>query len=246
MNTFHEVSLARPTQLSPPALTLASPRAVAGEIAYVDVARDDGIQLPSFVLATIARPSEADAGPREQLFLSLAACLIRERGERDPDWAARPQPLVPLQAARSEDDILRGLRGFDLRLRHRIAAGRMAVPFLRTVEEGKTPPLPKGVKRLSINQMAEFVMDDVDMVDIVNVTTRVWRESKPVVHLCAALTVTLQEIAGTTPWESPTIAFADKFFLERVLGRAMVFEGLLPLSRLAIAPETLHRFHLVG
>jgi hypothetical protein len=232
-------------QLRVPAL--ASPETGAGEIAEVDIARDDGIQLPSFVLATMARPLAKDADQREQLFLSLAASAIRRRGERDPDWAARPQWLVPLQAARAEADILSGLKGFDLRLRHRIAAGRMASPFLREVEEGKPPPLPKSVKRLSLNQMAELVMDDVAMADTVNVTERVWRQSKPVIHLCAALTVTRQEaLAAGAPMESLTTAFADKAFLQRVLGRAMVFEGFLPLSRLRIAPETLLRFHLIG
>jgi hypothetical protein len=48
------------------------------------------------------------------------------------------------------------------------------------------------------------------------------------------------------PWAALTDAFADKAFLQRMLGRAMLFEGCLPLSGLRIAPETLHRFHLVG
>jgi len=216
-----------------------------GEIAEVSIKRDDGIRLPSWVLATMTWPQAVDDARREQLFLSLAAAMIRERGSKDPAWAAQPQKLVPLQAARSEDDIRRGLRGFDLRMRQRIAAGRMAVPFLREVEEGRTPPLPKGVKRLSINQLAELVLEDLDMSEVVNVTTRVWKASRPVIHLCAALTLSLQEAerAGA-PWASLTEAFADKAFLKTVLIRAVAFETLLPDSRLAIAPDELHRFHL--
>lgn len=216
-----------------------------GEIHEVDAAAGDGVQLPSFVLSHMTWPGKADHRRRHQLYLSLCASLIRERAVADPDWASRPQWLVPMHVARLESHILIGLKGFDLRMNHRMAAGRMAVPFLRAVEEGRVPSLPKGVKKLSLNEMAKLILDDVEMADIENVATRVWRESLPVIHLCAAMVVSLQEaLKAGKPWASYTVALADKVFLALVLRRAMIFEDYLPRSRLAIAPESLHRFHL--
>jgi hypothetical protein len=70
----------------------------------------------------------------------------------------------------------------------------MAVLFFRRAEIGALPPLPDGIKRLSINQMAAFVLDDAGQVDAENVEKRVWRPSKPVIHLATAAALVGQEL----------------------------------------------------
>jgi DNA modification methylase len=72
------------------------------------------------------------------------------------------------------------------RLGERLVAGRMAIPFLQKAELGCQPQLPSAIKRLSVNQMAEFVLDDIGHADSNNVKRRVWAPSRPVIHLAAA------------------------------------------------------------
>ena len=66
----------------------------------------------------------------------------------------------------------------------------MAMAFLREVENGVAPKLPS-VKRLSINEMARMVLGDTDDSDPANVETRIWRPSRPVIHLASAVQVWL-------------------------------------------------------
>ncbi|MGC2223474.1 MAG: hypothetical protein WA624_14510, partial [Methylocella sp.] len=80
------------------------------------------------------------------------------------------------------------------RLGERLVAGRMAIPFLQKAELGRQPQLPSAIKRLSVNQMAEFVLDDIGHTDPNNVKRRVWAPSRPVIHLAAAATMIGQEL----------------------------------------------------
>jgi hypothetical protein len=66
-------------------------------------------------------------------------------------------------------------------------AARMAYPFLKEAESGKLPALPAGLKRFSLNQMAELVLSDAGQADAENVETRIWRPSRPVIHLATAV-----------------------------------------------------------
>lgn len=69
------------------------------------------------------------------------------------------------------------------RLRDRFAAARMAVPFLQEVELGHAPKLPPSVTRLSLNQMAAFVADEVGQSEPTMSNGGIWAQSRPVVHL---------------------------------------------------------------
>ena len=56
-----------------------------------------------------------------------------------------------------QQDISRDLRTLDRRIRDRMIAGRMGIGFLKEVVTGQ---VPAGLKRLSINELAELVRDD--------------------------------------------------------------------------------------
>jgi len=70
--------------------------------------------------------------------------------------------MRPIYAFRSENEIAKDLRTLERRLRDRMIAARMAVPFLQQVEPGERPKLPKSIKRLSLNEMAAFVAEEAE------------------------------------------------------------------------------------
>jgi hypothetical protein len=73
-----------------------------------------------------------------------------------------------------------------------MVAGRMAIGFLQEAVTGRVPELPTTIPRVSINQMARLVMSDAGQTDPGNVETRMWRPSRPVIHIASAFQVFLQ------------------------------------------------------
>jgi hypothetical protein len=127
-----------------------------------------------------------------------------------------------------------------------MVAARMVMPFLQEAQTGRTPDLPPGVKHLSINQMAEFVLSDVGLSDAQNVESRVWRPSKPVIHLAAAIAVFGQ---GMLRAVAQPLSIGDlvqtRWIIETVVQEAQEIEVLIAKSqRLRIAPESLIRVRL--
>ena len=84
--------------------------------------------------------------------------------------------MKPIYAFRLQQDISRDLRTLERRSRDRMIAGRMGIGFLK---EAVTGQIPAGLKRLSINELAELVLDDAGYSEPQNVETRIWRPSLP-------------------------------------------------------------------
>ena len=70
--------------------------------------------------------------------------------------------MRPIYAFRSENEIAKDLRTLERRLRDRMIAARMAIPFLQQVEPRERPKLSKSIKRLSLNEMAAFVAEEAE------------------------------------------------------------------------------------
>jgi len=113
-------------------------------------------------------------------------CAIEE-----PDWALSPQLMKPLYALRTPDEVRKDLRTLQRRLRDRMAAGRMAIGFLKKAVGGMTE-LAGGPSRVSINQLVRLVLDDTGQIDPENVETRIWRQSLPAIHIASTIQVYLQ------------------------------------------------------
>jgi hypothetical protein len=143
----------------------------------------------ALLLTVLAYPgqSKQEDDRRGRVHASLCAYALRARCETDPDWANSPQRLKPIYAFQTERDCARGLRGLKRRLRDRMIAARMAYPFLKEAEAGEPVKLPPSVQRLSINAMSELVLEDAKYTEPENVETRIWRPSRPVIHLASAV-----------------------------------------------------------
>jgi hypothetical protein len=127
------------------------------------------------LLTLLAYPgaTRSDEERRSQLHASLCAYLLRASYEVDPDWATLPQEIKPIYPLQTERDCRKSLRSLPRLLRDRMIAARMAYPFLKEAESGKLPALPAGLKRFSLNQMAELVLGDAGQADAENVETRI-------------------------------------------------------------------------
>ena len=89
-----------------------------------------------------------------------ALCAIAQRLNAKRDPKDRTELTVPANLFRFTDQQLKLRQKFtDKKLKERLIAGRMAAAFLKSFEDGRIPAALKGVKRLSLNQVAEFVSE---------------------------------------------------------------------------------------
>jgi hypothetical protein len=197
------------------------------------------------LLVTLLAYPEASDETRGNVHASLCTYALKIRSAREPDWTVLPQPIKPLYALRSERDCNRDLRTLMRRWRDRMVAGRMGIAFLREALPGQVLKLPPTVKRLSINQLAELVLDDTRITDAQNFETRIWRPSLPVVHLASAIQVysILTEVGA--PLSRLESLLLDREMIELIIQGAAYHETLMAQSRhLRFEPEKMIRVRL--
>jgi hypothetical protein len=124
-----------------------------------------------------------------------------------------------------------------------MVAARMACPFLIEAETGWVSNLPSSVKRLSINAMSELVLEDAGYSDPENVETRIWRPSRPVIHLASAVHNYLHLIEIEELGLGGLLTRRE--VIENVIRNAEYCEALVGRSkRLRVNPEKLVRLRL--
>ena len=209
----------------------------------IDFNRLQVYEAGALLLTLLAYPDASDE-TQGNIHLSLCTHALRVRSEIDPDWALLAQPIKPIYALRSQRECNRDLRTLERRMRDRMVAGRMGIAFLREALPGQVLGLPAGVKRLSINQLAELVLD-TRFTDPENVETRIWRQSLPVIHLASATQVFLnlaEAEAGPIVLEALLL---NRKVIEVVVRTAEYHETLMAQSRhLRFDPERMIRIRL--
>lgn len=187
------------------------------------------------LLALLAFPLATDA-ERVEIATSLCAAHLRamftEFGNADGLVKAK-------YAFRDERRIKADRKKLNRLIRDRMVAAKVAVPFLQRAS-GHTVKLPRGVKRLSLNQLAEYAMKEANQSSPENFKTRVWRPSQPVIHLAAAVAVAIndRERMGEKKTGYGNL-IADAEFLFRVLTYTKEFEFIIKNNKLPIAPKKL-------
>jgi hypothetical protein len=211
-------------------------------IRLIDFINVEVYEAGAYLLALLAYPHESEEVLGE-VHASLCAYALRANCVMDPDWAMQPKPMKPIYALRRPGDNDRHLRTFERRLRDRMVAGRMAIGFLK---EAVTDQVPAGIKRLSINEMAELVLGDVGYTESENVETRIWRPSLPVIHLASALQLLLHRAEPECgPIGLEALLLARKV-IELLVRTAKYHERVIERSRyLRLDPENMIRFRLV-
>jgi hypothetical protein len=212
---------------------------------WIDFKRLEVYEAGAMLVTRLAFPCEGESEETlSRVHASLCAYALRARCQIEPDWGTSPQRIKPIYALREQCDVDRDLRTLERRLRDRMVAGRMAIGFLKEALTGQEP-LPTGLKRLSINQMSEFVLDDTGYTDPENVETRIWRQSLPVIHLCSAIQVMLQLVEEQTGSLGLETLLLGHHAIECVVRAAEFHESVVAQSRhLRIDDERLVKFRL--
>ena len=147
------------------------------------------------VLTLLACPIDTeDENRRCEIFDWLCGRAVKLKMERDPSWAGKTQSIKPSHVVSAARQTGTDFGPIGKRLRDRMVAAKIAMPFLQQTQTGKAPELPPGVKRLSLNEMCEFCLVDSNQSDQCNVETRIWRPSRPVIHLACAIAVMINDL----------------------------------------------------
>ena len=209
----------------------------------IDFNRLEVYEAGAMLVTLLAYPDAREEEQRAEVHASLCHHALWIKRTLEPDWELSPQPIKPIYALHTPTD--RYLITLPRRLRDRMAAGRMAMGFLKEAVTGRTPELPAGISRVSINQMARLVVDDVGQASAANIPTRVWRPSLPVIHLATAFQAYLDFVE-----RRGGCAFLETFLLnpraiECVVGIAVAHAAILAQkSRLRIDPARLIEIRL--
>jgi hypothetical protein len=148
---------------------------------------------------------------------------------------------------RAPQDLSKDLRTVSRRLRDRLAAGRMAIGFLKEMATGHEPELPAGIERLSVNQMASLILEDTANVEVENVKSRVWRPSLPVIHLASATQLFLQFLEPERKRLPLEMLLLNRPVIEYIVRTAELHEKMILESRrLSIDPDKLIKVRLAG
>jgi hypothetical protein len=210
-------------------------------IRVLDFNRLEVYEAGALLVTLLVYPDASDEA-QGHVYTSLCTYALRARSEMEPDWALHPQSIKPIYSLRTQRDCNRALRTLERRLRDRMVAGRMAIAFLKEALLGHVPELPAGVKRLSINQLAELVLGDTKFTEPDNVETRIWRPSLPVIHLCSAIQVLLSLAEPEVGLIALEALLLNRKVIELIVRAAAYHETLLAQSRhLHFDPERMIR-----
>ena len=210
-------------------------------IRLIDFKRLEVYEAGALVLTELAYPDASDK-TRGEVHASLCAYALRTMCVMEPDWALAPQKMKPIYALRYQRDNDRYLRTVERRLRDRMVAGRMAMGFLKEAVSGVGPAC---IKRLSINGVAELVLDDLSYTEPENVETRIWRPSLPVLHVASALQLLLHLAEPAIGPIGLEALLLGRNVIELLIRTAGYHETVMAQSHhLNLAPESLIRFRL--
>ncbi len=130
--------------------------------------RNEIYECGATLLSVLACPKASDEDKWPELHASLCrkALLIKYMLAQD-DWT--PVPVKLRYVFRDAKRVDRDFQFVGRRISDRMIAGRMAVPFIWRAELGDAFLLPRGIERLSVNQMSQYVLNDAGQADPENV-----------------------------------------------------------------------------
>jgi hypothetical protein len=199
------------------------------------------------LLSLLAHPTtKSDERERAEFHRALCWAALGAVSAANPNWANMPQRIKPCYLMVDVKVAERWLERGQKLLGQRLIAARMAMPFLQRAQTGTPPRPPRGVPRLSLNTMAGLVLEDAGMSNPHNLEARIFRPSRPVIHVAAALAVAIDGIEKHEGRKASTWDFLFNADLIRwVVEAAANYEALLPeLDGFHVAPEQVIRIQV--
>jgi hypothetical protein len=122
---------------------------------HIDFDRNTVYESGAALMVLLTCPDDSVSEERRaDLYASLCAKALWAQHCSNPDDCT-PVSVKLQYVLREPKEIERDTKFVYGRLKKRLAAGHMAIPFFQRVALGRPPKLPSSIKRLSINQMAE-------------------------------------------------------------------------------------------
>ena len=168
------------------------------EVVSIDLRTIPVYEAGAKLFAVLAYPD--DETRYEQYFVALCRARLLQKTDSDPDWALRQQSIRPAFFAQGEVFFRRTLHAGGKLFRHRMVSTRQVMPHLKAIELNKEPLLlTVGELSPTVNNMAILMARDFKLADGSAATMKadVWKPSKPVIHMAAALAQLMQLMAKT-------------------------------------------------
>ena len=130
---------------------------------------------------------------------ALSARFMSEAIAANPASAPEWQAAYPDYAAIDNAECRRRLRELTRRLRDRMIASRMSLGFFQEAITKRPAKLPASMSRHTIKALSKLVLLGSGQKYAKNVRKRAWGESRPVIHLAAAMQISMRVLAPDKP-----------------------------------------------
>ena len=147
--------------------------------------RREPFELGARLLAALCFPSPTEASDRRRAAIAWSAEYLREYAKAFPDEKKAILARFPKYAGLAQAEVRGALRKTRKRLQTRILAGKMSRGYFQEHVMEAPAVLPRGMARLSNNELSKLILAEAHQSDPHNVENRVWRTSKPVIHLAS-------------------------------------------------------------
>ena len=147
--------------------------------------RREPFEIGARLLATLCFPSPTEASDRRRAAIAWSAEYLREYAKAFPDEKKAILDRFPNYARLTPAEIRVALRKTGKRLQTRILAGKMSRGYFQEHVTEAPAVLPPGMARLSNNELSKLILAEAHQSDPHNVENRIWRTSKPAIHLAS-------------------------------------------------------------
>ena len=164
-----------------------------------------------------------------QMYMTAQIEFQAARAETDPSGTVDLAAVKPLYLTQPPKWVSTFDDELHRRLDDRMVAARVAIPFLRQAA-GLPVQLPPGVKRLSLDRVTNLVLDDklTREKDDKNFQARVWRPSRPVIHIASAIAVLLDHAERQGNGFTVGDLFFQRNLIADVVGLSGQYAQLIP------------------
>lgn len=220
------------------------PTTIKPRFVEVPISRTHSYECGALLLSYLCFPEPGADVERARAFATVCYLALKAMAEKDKTWISREQILKPGYLMYPKELRNKYIPLMERKIHQRIAAASVAAPLLYegAAEFLGSSQLTKS-KRTSIVEGLEQLIPSMGISDVVNVSSRIWRPSLPVIHLTMATVVTIH---ASSPRGTFFDVFCDEQFIRSVVGSAETFAFMVSITpKLKKNSEALIEFGLV-